>query len=319
MNNYDIYKAWEELENKIESLSSIAPLVYLAFDNSNVRLYIQNSIEQNASLIIALKNGQELNVDMDLTGFSIETRVEPNIDNSQKCIIISNNDKNQLNIFKAFSASLFERLENSNNVEDIKENILEVIDEYKNYFNGNKKMLSSIEQQGLMGELKYILEEIEKKNLNVIKYWEGIYKNKHDFVYENNAVEIKTTKNQSRLDIKISNENQLFSMNKEKLDLVVYRLEKVEAGKSIYDLANEIFSKIDNKYKSIMMSKLIKVGMDPFETNYDKFRFVEKYIFEVNDEFPKLDKTSLNSRIFDVKYTLNLDGVSSIKEEYSNE
>ena len=53
MNNYDIYKAWEELENKIDSLSSIAPLVYLAFDNNNVRLYIQNSIEQNASLIIA--------------------------------------------------------------------------------------------------------------------------------------------------------------------------------------------------------------------------------------------------------------------------
>ena len=319
MNNYDIYKAWEKLENKIESLSSIVPLVYLAFDNSNVRLYIQNSIEQNASLIIALKNGKELNVDMDLTGFSIETRVEPNIDNSQKCIIISNNDKNQLNIFKAFSASLFERLENSNNVEDIKENILYVIDEYKNYFNGNKKMLSSIEQQGLMGELKYILEEIEKKNLNVIKYWEGIYKSKHDFVYENNAVEIKTTKNQSRLDIKISNENQLLSMNNEKHDLVVYRLEKVEVGKSIYDLANEIFSKVDNKYKSIMMSKLIKVGMDPFDSNYDKFRFVEKYIFEVNDVFPKLDKTSLNNRIFDVKYTLNLDGVSSIKEEYSNE
>lgn len=319
MNNYDIYKAWEELENKIESLSSMTPLVYLAFDNSIVRLYIQNSIEQNASLFIALKNGQELNVDMNLTGFSIETRVEPNIDNSQKCIIISNNDKNQLNIFKAFSASLFERLENSNNVEDIKENILYVIDEYKNYFNGNKKMLSSIEQQGLMGELKYILEEIENNNTNVIKYWEGIYKSKHDFVYENNAVEIKTTKNQSRLDIKISNENQLLSMNNEKLDLVVYRLEKVEVGKSIYDLANEIFSKVDNKYKSIMMSKLIKVGMDPFETNYDKFRFVEKYIFEINDKFPKLDKTSLNSRIFDVKYTLNLDGVSSTKEEYSNE
>ena len=42
MNNYDIYKAWEELENKIESLSSMAPLVYLAFDSENVRLYIQN-------------------------------------------------------------------------------------------------------------------------------------------------------------------------------------------------------------------------------------------------------------------------------------
>ena len=76
----------------------------------------------------------------------------------------------------------------------------------------------------------------------MIKYWEGIYKNKHDFVYENNAVEIKTTKNQSRLDIKISNENQLLSMNNEKLELVVYKLDKVEAGKSIYDLANEIFS-----------------------------------------------------------------------------
>lgn len=319
MNNYDIYKAWEELDNKIESLSSMAPLVYLAFDSENVRLYIQNSIEQNAALVIALKNGLELNLDMDLIGFTIETKIEPTIDNNQKCIVISNNDKNQLNIFKAFSASLFEKLESSNNYEDIKDNILDVIDEYKNYFNGNKRILSSIEQQGLMGELKYILEEIENNNLNVIKYWEGIYKNKHDFVYENNAVEIKTTKNQSRLDIKISNENQLLSMNNEKLELVVYRLEKIEAGKSIYDLANEIFSKINNKYKSIMMSKLIKVGMDPFETNYENFRFVEKYTFEVDKSFPRLDKSCLNDRIFDVKYTLNLDGVPSTKEEYTNE
>lgn len=319
MNNYDIYKAWEELENKIASLSSMVPLVYLAFDSENVRLYIQNSIEQNAALVIALKNGLELNLDMDLIGFTIETKIDPTIDNSQKCIVISNNDKNQLNIFKAFSASLFEKLESCNNYDDIKDNILDVIDEYKNYFNGNKKILSSTEQQGLMGELKYILEEIEKNNLDVIKFWEGIYKNKHDFVFDNNAVEIKTTKNQSRLDIKISNENQLISMNNEKLNLVVYRLEKVAAGKSIYDLANEIFSKINNKHKSIMMSKLIKVGMDPFETNYEKFRFVEKYIFEVNDEFPKLDKISLNSRIFDVKYTLNLNGIPAAKEEYSNE
>lgn len=319
MNNYDIYKAWIELEHKVESLSTKVPLIYLAFDSDNVRLYIQNSIEENAALIIALKNGKELTLNMDLTGFNIETRVEPNIDNNQNCIIISNNDKSQLNIFKAFSASLFERLDNGNNLEDIKENILDVIDEYKNYFNGNKKTLSSIEQQGLMGELKYILEEIEKDNVDVIKFWEGVYKNKHDFVFENNAVEIKTTKNQSRLDIKISNENQLLSMKNEKLDLVVYRLEKVEVGKSIYDLTNEIFTKINNKYKNIMMSKLIKVGMDPYELHYEKFRFIEKYTFSINADFPKIDKLNLNDRVFDVKYTLNLDGIPSIKEEYPNE
>ena len=319
MNNYDVYRAWEEIDNKIESISSIVPLVYLAFDSNDVRLYIQNSIEKKAAMIITLKNGQELDLNMDLIGFNIETKIDPNIDANQKSIIITNNDKNQLNIFKAFSASLYEKLENSKDFEDVKENILEVIDEYKNYFNGNKKVLSSIEQQGLMGELKYILEEIDNNNPDVIKYWEGIYKNKHDFVFEKKAVEIKTTKNQSRLDIRISNENQLLSMNNEKLDLIVYRLEKIEAGKSIYDLANDIFSKVSNKYKSIMISKLIKAGMDPFETNYENYRFVEKYTFEVNDTFPKLDKSSLNDRIFDVKYTLNLDGVSSIKEEYTNE
>ena len=319
MINNDIYNAWEELDKKIESLSSMVPLVYLAFDSSNVRLYIQNSIEHSAALMIALKNGQELNLNMDLIGFNIETKVVPNIDINQKCIVISNNDRNQLNIFKAFSASLYEKLEDSKDFDDVKENIIDVIDEYKNYFNGNKKTLSSIEQQGLIGELKYILEEINNNNCEVIRYWEGIYKNKHDFVFENNAVEIKTTKNQSRLDIRISNENQLLSMNNEQLELVVYRLEKVEAGKSIYDLSNEIFSKISNKYKSIMMSKLMKAGMDPFEEKYEKFRFIEKYNFKVNGDFPKLDKSILNDRIFDVKYALNLDGIPSSKEEYSNE
>ena len=42
MNNYDIYKAWDDLDGKLESLSSLVPLVYLAFDNNYVRIYIQN-------------------------------------------------------------------------------------------------------------------------------------------------------------------------------------------------------------------------------------------------------------------------------------
>lgn len=319
MNNYDIYKAWEDLDNKLESLSSLVPLVYLAFDNSNVRIYIQNSIEQNAAIIISLKNGKELQLNLELSGFNIETRVEPKIDPNQKSIVITNNDRNQLNIFKAFSASLYDSLDNSKSVDDVIDNINTVIEEYKNYFNGNKKILSASEQQGLMGELKYILEELDKGNSKVVECWEGIYKNKHDFVYEDRAVEIKTTKNQTRLDIRISNENQLFSMKNEKLNLVVYRLEQVAVGKSISDLANQIFEKINNRQKSLMMSKLIKIGMDPFETNYENYRFVEKYDFEVNDEFPKVNKESLNDRIFDVKYTVNLDGISSMREEYINE
>lgn len=319
MNNYDVYKTWEDLDSKLESLSSLVPLVCLAFDNNYVRIYIQNSIEQNAAIIIALKNGRELELNFELSGFKIETRVEPNIDPNQKCIVITNNDKNQLNIFKAFSASLYDSLDSSKNIDDVIDSINEIIDEYKNYFNGNKKTLSITEQQGLMGELKYILEEIEKGNFEVIKYWEGIYKNKHDFVYEDRAVEVKTTKNQTRLDVRISNENQLLSMGNEQLNLVVYRLEQISAGKSILDLANQIFEKINNRQKSIMMSKLIKVGMDPFETNYENFRFVEKYEFEINDEFPRVNKDSLGDRVFDVKYTVNLDGISSIRKEYMNE
>ena len=224
MNNYDVYKAWEDLDSKLEALSSLVPLVCLAFDNNYVRIYIQNSIEQNAAIIIALKNGRELELNFELSGFKIETRVEPNIDPNQKCIVITNNDKNQLNIFKAFSASLYDSLDSSKNIDDVIDSINEIIDEYKNYFNGNKKTLSITEQQGLMGELKYILEEIEKGDFEVIKYWEGIYKNKHDFVYEDRAVEVKTTKNQTRLDVRISNENQLLSMGNEQLNLVVYRL-----------------------------------------------------------------------------------------------
>ena len=106
---------------------------------------------------------------------------------------------------------------------------------------------------------------------------------------------------------------------KRQLNLVVYRLEQISAGKSISDLANLIFEKLNNRQKSIMMSKLIKVGMDPFETGYVNFRFIEKYEFEVNDEFPRVNKGSLSDRVFDVKYTINLDGIPSIREGYTNE
>ena len=53
--------------------------------------------------------------------------------------------------------------------------------------------------------------------------------------------------------------------------------------------------------------------------NYITFRRVNKYVFNVNNEFPKIDKNQCGDRIFEVKYYVSLDGISTIEEETYND
>ena len=311
----DIFSKWDELENQVKTRNSFTPVFINVFSTPIVDMFIQNSINKDYAIILHINDKREIDINREVSGIRVKTYINNSVDSEYPSIVIENMDKELINIFKAFSATLFENLDEQLEYDDV-ENIINVtINSYKNYFSGKRDNLGDLEQQGLFGELLYLKEQLDEGNYDVLDCWEGIYKNKHDFVYKNKSVEIKTTRNQSRLDIHISNENQLDNTFVNELNLVVYRLEKVSIGKTIFDLYKEILSVIPTSKHSLFKSKLIKVGMDFDEVdNLIAFRPVKKFVFDVDDTFPKIDKMSCGDRIFEVKYYISLDGIEGIEE-----
>lgn len=316
----DIYTKWEELESQIKQKDSYTPIFINVFSTSIVDLFIQSSLNKDYSIILHINNDNSLEINREISGIKVKTLISEAVDDKNPSIIIENLNKDLINIFKAFSATLIENIDEQLEYKEVGLIVNETIDSYKNYFSGIKNSLGELEQQGLFGELLFLKEELEKGNDRALDCWEGIYKNKHDFVFENKSIEIKTTRNQTRLDIHISNENQLDNTLVNKLDLVVYRLERVNVGRTIGDLYNDILELISQDKISLFKSKLIKVGFD-FENqdNLLSFRRVNKYVYNVNDEFPKIDKMRCGDRIFEVKYYISLDGINTIEEEKYND
>ena len=316
----DIFSKWEELESQVESKNSLTPIFINVFSTPTVDLFIQNSMNKDYAIILHINDNSDLEINREIAGIKVKTFLNESVDKNKPSIIIENLNKDLINIFKAFSATLVENIDEQLDYKDVGLIVNETIDSYKNYFSGVKNSLGELEQQGLFGELLFLKEELEKGNDNALDCWEGIYKNKHDFVFSNKSIEIKTTRNQSRLDIHISNENQLDNSHVNELNLIVYRLERVSVGKTVYDLFNEILPLISPNKVNLFKSKLIKVGMNLDDTeNYITFRRVNKYVFNVNNEFPKIDKNQCGDRIFEVKYYVSLDGISTIEEETYND
>ncbi len=311
----NIFEEWRILEeqNKIENGVNGKSVLF----DSRFDFFIKRDSNANLSITILCNEPVE-KIEVDMYGISVKNSIDRDIDPSKEAVIIKNTNPNNSDIFMAFSASLYEKAISKNN-ENIINLIKETMNDYIDYFKGNKKGLSEIEQQGLFGELTFINENVES-NKEIINNWEGIFKNKHDFVFKDYSVEIKTTRNQTELDIKISNENQLDNSYVKELELVVYRLEKVNVGKTLYDLYQELVNKIDKKYLIEFKAKLIKAGFDINEMdNLERFRLVERYDFIVNDSFPKITKKELITGVHDVKYSILIDGLERDVKKYGNE
>ena len=312
---FDIYSKWQELERQLGNKNNNIPIFINVFTSNEIDLFIQASIVGDYSMILHINNENSIDINREITGIRIKTYINPAVDSNKPSIIIDNLNKNSINIFKAFSATLYENFEEKRENSDIEDIINKTIDDYKDYFSGIKNDLGELEQQGLYGELLFLKEQLENGKDDALECWEGIYKNKHDFVFKKESIEIKTTKNQTRLNIHISNENQLDNSLVEELKLCVYRLEKVSVGRTILDMSNEIIKLLPIEKHDLFKSKLIKVGFNPSDdNNYYRFREVKKYIFKVDDAFPKIDKMMCGDRIYDVKYYLSLDGIETIEE-----
>lgn len=204
----------------------------------------------------------------------------------------------------------------------------EALQELKNRYHSwksmfkNRRKMSPETNQGLFGEL-YFMDKIlfEKYNQDlVVDSWSGPNGYSKDFSINNTWYEVKTISSSSNV-VKISSLSQLSSTTPG--NLVVIKVDKMSESyedgyANIYDLFKSIMSKLrSNETKEKFIEKLLKYGFDINEnSNIEKYKFVDKSIYDVDYGFPRLLEGDIKyQEIGKVSYELILNTLDKYKKE----
>ncbi len=312
-----IYDKWRELlDLKIEDSKTIISNFFLSL-STKTKLYLGRTADTQFLFLEFEKeilNKVEL---PELKGLEICQSIEPTIDKTKDYIKIRNRTNN-IELFIAFSSSLYDALVDTIDYYSAFNVLVQTIKEYRSFFSEMNTNLSLQEEQGLCAELLELSKLIEIKGEDVVQNWAGPSKNKRDFLFETKALEIKSTLGQIDSSILISNENQLtisFPRNLSSLFLKVYILEKSTSGVDIISCAQEILTKIHNiNNKAAFNINLLKMKVD-IKSYKSKYAFSQQATkqYKILDDFPKITKEMLPVGVFNVKYRINLDSIKKFE------
>lgn len=314
-----IYEKWEEIEGKIPDSGNFVSEYFLS-KNAHNKLYFGITEEKNKKLYIEFNPSVIDNYKLpEISGLKIK-RAKAKFIDPNKAYIVVENDKDGDEVFLAFTSTLADYISDSKSDVKTIESFESTIKYYKDFFSNPNKSLSDIEEQGLCGELLYLKRLIEKNGQECVNNWLGPNKNKRDFVFDDKAVEVKSTLNQIETSITISNENQLDPSGLNELVLSVYVLEKNPNGDiNVTACANSIlFLLTDVQYIKIFKSKLMQLNVDVnLYKNRNSYTYQKNKNYLINDEFPSLKKSNIPSVVFSVNYKINLNSLDAflIEEE----
>ena len=282
-----------------------------------------NKITDNKLFILRVfeKIDEKKFLKKEFQGVSIELLVYPEF--KEITFILLDNELDE--VFALFIENIYESINNLDNESMVINQTLDSIAKWKKLFDKIKStLLTEEEQKGLVGELLFISESIENevsKDLMIENWFGPDYYNK-DFVINNKGFEIKTT-TQDRPTIKISSEQQLDKQDLNILYLIQYNLEESKSnGFTLPELINKVSLEIAVNYilKSKFDEKLLQIGYNHDDySKYDKkYKLIEKNVYNVNDDFPKITKSTLPKGIFNSIYNIEILVLDEFKIETLN-
>lgn len=176
-----------------------------------------------------------------------------------------------------------------------------------------KKLLSTEEQQGLVGELYFIKNHLFGKypETEIFSFWRGPYGEQQDFGIGNTAIEVKTKRGTAVSYVQISSADQLDCRNTQCF-LYILTLNaspgSITKAFSLNDLATEIKKMIEStEVLDLFESLLAEAGYIEIQ-EYSETSYVvsQESVYEVRDSFPRLTSNSLPSGIHSVQYRIEL-------------
>lgn len=216
-------------------------------------------------------------------------------------------------------------------IEDIRRNVDEVQD-YKKvvakvsqvlkkwtlFFAQDKTVLLSPErQQGLYGELLFLSQLIELRDVYAVKCWTGCNYEVHDFYIGQNAVEIKTTSTRPPHKMHITSEQQLDNSQVPGMLLVDFSalIKSTSIGETLPQLVESIRESLADSpsMQQLFDKDLEEYGyFDGLEDKYaTRYRISEGHTYCVSDGFPRLIPQKLIKGISQCTYNVSIDSCAA--------
>ena len=199
-----------------------------------------------------------------------------------------------------------------------------VIEEIKQIIEKWKYMLSLKSQRklelqaliGLMGELLLLEYLIKIQGAEVLKSWVGPLGNRHDFEFDSNSIEVKTTTSKSGHELTIHGLTQLEPYPGKTVSILKVKLELDPTGLSLPALIDRIVDSSQIRQEKFF-EKLLLVGYNSEDRDsYIElaFRTTQFQIIPVDTNFPRIAKSMLKEfdieeRILDLQYVVNVAGL----------
>lgn len=310
------FAKWIELDEKVnQSISEGRITIFVKGDCYN-NIFITNDKKNHRSFMVefnsdSLKNYKPIAIN----GINTFVKSDNKIDSTKKYLVFENLDEKMENAFIAFSVTIIGNLRNCDSDSKTLFQIEQILKDYKDFFSF-KKSIDKKDEQGLIAELDYLNRLIDKLSERAVINWTGPEKNKHDFTFEDEAIEIKSTLNEEQSIVSISNENQLDAGKLRELKLKLYIFNENSNGVTVDNYINKIYNKLKSfESKKIFISKVCMYKINPLEYKGTyKFNLEAIKSYNVDDDFPRINKSNIPAEAYDVKYKLNLSNVKFEKE-----
>lgn len=233
---------------------------------------------------------------------------------------ISQNSGDENYIYEVIIEDIRKNVDELKNDQNMASRIAKLLLKWRSFFAQEKEMVLSLErQQGLYGELLFLMQLIEIQGPSAVSLWTGCDYETHDFYVKGNAVEIKTTSTKAPYKMHISSEYQLDD-NEVTGELLInfFALRKSSAdGETLPELISRIRNLISN---NVSMSRRFEACLEAYgyfdglEEKYTTGYYIrEEHTYCVRDGFPRITKSMLIDGITGCTYDLLVNNCTSFE------
>lgn len=225
------------------------------------------------------------------------------------------------NFIKIFEEILYDH----SNRRDLEKSIKIIINKWYFFFEKENDIeLNDQEVIGIIGELYFVKKFFSNNNdLNILDYWKGPDKFPNDFSFPSFNVEVKASAKEIGHVHTINGQNQIYLIDNFPLFIYSVSLKKTasESALTLRKLVNElidIFS-VDPYILNNFFEKLELLRINPYKCDmYDSIKVEIRSILTIKvseDNIVSFTLENKNSRISNIKYDLDLNGLEDHTEE----
>jgi len=220
-------------------------------------------------------------------------------------------------VFLSFIRSVLDDIGKEKSITSAIEKVIATYEDWSEFF-GIRNFSSDKTSKviGIIGELCVLEGLVETKGPKVLTNWWGPARHRHDFEFDEIAVEVKSTINLYSNEVEIHGLSQLLPDENRLLFLAHIKINLDPNGINLSELIQRLLTKNVSKFE--LTEKIRKSGVtDDLIDAHGEFRFTDfiaRY-YKVDSAFPSITPSNLSSetlsRISKVNYGLKLDGITS--------